>query len=407
MKKFAERIQKMRIASGPDRPWRARTLRERTVRPAALRPGALAALLLAGALLLSGCSGKGASADSSAAQDTAAATWETGTAADTNTTAAAAEAGWGMDGGGMAEEMAVAEAASAEEAGMEPGGADILDESAAQGRKLIKRVDASVETRDFDGFLAALEQQVEQMGGYVQRAEASGDSYRYESQRYAYYTVRIPADSLDRFMDQVGSLGNITYRAEEEEDITLQYVDTQSRKEALEIQQERLLLLLEQAETVEDMITIETRLSEVRYELESYSSQLLTFDNQVDYATVYLDIQEVERETPAAAQSDWERIKVGFAESLYDVAAGIKNFAVGVVIDLPYLAVWAVALLLLYFLGRIVYHKILERGMSREERLESRRKRREEKARRRQERRRRRQEKRGNKEDGQGNGTGQ
>ena len=58
-----------------------------------------------------------------------------------------------------------------------------------------------------------------------------------------------------------------------------------------------ILELLEKAGTVEDIITIEGRLSEVRYQLEAYASQLRTFDNQVDYSTVHINISEVERET--------------------------------------------------------------------------------------------------------------
>ena len=54
------------------------------------------------------------------------------------------------------------------------------------------------------------------------------------------------------------------------DDVTLRYVDVDSHKKALETEQERLLALLEKAENVEDIITIENRLSDVRYELENY-----------------------------------------------------------------------------------------------------------------------------------------
>ena len=69
--------------------------------------------------------------------------------------------------------------------------------------------------------------------------------------------------------------------------MTLQYVDLESHKKALTTEQDRLIELMEQAETVEDIITIEGRLSEVRYQLESMESQLRTYDNKIDYSTVY------------------------------------------------------------------------------------------------------------------------
>ena len=66
------------------------------------------------------------------------------------------------------------------------------------------------------------------------------------------------------------------------ENVTLQYVSTESRVKALETEQTRLLELLENAETMEDLLTIEARLTDVRWELENYASQLRVLDNQVN-----------------------------------------------------------------------------------------------------------------------------
>ena len=82
-----------------------------------------------------------------------------------------------------------------------------------------------------------------------------------------------------------------------------------------EEEQERLLSLLEQAETMEEIIALESRLTEVRYQLESMESQLRTMDNQVSYSTVYLSIEEVEHFTPPAEKGTWERISTGFSEN--------------------------------------------------------------------------------------------
>ena len=96
----------------------------------------------------------------------------------------------------------------------------------------------------------------------------------------------------------VEGVSNITYRQENVEDVTLDYVDVESRKKMLETEQQRLLELLETAESLDDILTIESRLTEVQYELDSKESQLRTYDNQIDYSTVYLDINEVVRYTP-------------------------------------------------------------------------------------------------------------
>ena len=76
---------------------------------------------------------------------------------------------------------------------------------------------------------------------------------------------------------------------------------TQTRragKKALETEQDRLLELMEQAETTEDLLAIESRLTDVRYQLESAASQLKLYDSLVSYSTVYLTVEEVQKLTP-------------------------------------------------------------------------------------------------------------
>ena len=170
-------------------------------------------------------------------------------------------------------------------------------------------------------------------------------------------TVRIPSDKLDGFVENVKESANVTYISESTEDITLRYVDTESRKIALETERDRLLELLERAETVEDIITIEGRLSEVRYQLESYASQLRTFDNQVDYSTVHINIHEVDRETNVEPKTFWEEVTEEFDDSLYDMGRGIKNFAIWFLGSSPYLILWAVVIVAAVFVLRAVGKK--------------------------------------------------
>ena len=65
---------------------------------------------------------------------------------------------------------------------------------------------------------------------------------------------------------------------------------------------------MEKAESIEDIITIEQRLSNVRYQIESMEAQLRTYDNKVDYSTVHLDVSEVKELTPVHEETLWERI---------------------------------------------------------------------------------------------------
>ena len=209
-------------------------------------------------------------------------------------------------------------------------------------RKLIRTVDVNIETKEFDDVLSGIQTKVQELGGYIEQSSLDGGSAYYSHyNRYSDMTVRIPADQLDAFIANVKETANVTYISESTEDITLKYVDTESRKIALETERDRLLALLEKAETVEDIITIESRLSEVRYELESYASKLRTYDNQVDYSTVHIGIREVEREVKTEPKTFWEEVAEEFSDTLYDMGRGFKNFAIWFLGSAPVLLLWA------------------------------------------------------------------
>lgn len=257
--------------------------------------------------------------------------------------AAAGEYDYAYDGGaGMSYEMPYAEEAGAlEQQTVE------VSEAAATERKLIKTVDISAETEQFDTLVPALQAQVEKLGGYIEEMSIyDNGSYYYESRveklRCANMTARVPKDGLDSFLAQVGEQSNVVRQSESVEDVTLQYVDLDSHKRVLVSEQERLIELLARAETVEDIITIEGRLSEVRYQIESMESQLRTYDNKIDYSTVYLYVSEVKKYTPSQNITVWERIGSGFVNSLEDIGNGFCDFFIGFIINIPYIVLWGI-----------------------------------------------------------------
>lgn len=256
--------------------------------------------------------------------------------------AAAPEASTYEDGFGMTEGYDSAENAQDTSTTVPEESAD----TAVADRKLIKTVNMDVETREYDKLLSAVENKVTELGGYIESLDAYNGStyYSYRSTRNANLTIRIPKDRLEEFQNTVSELGNVTSRSENVQDVTLTYVDLQSHRDALRTEQERLLQLLEQAESVEDIITIEQRLSDVRYQLESMESQLRSYDNRVDYSTVYLYIDEVEVYTPVEEETVWERISTGFVDSLKNIGEGLKEAAIWFVIHIPYLVIWAIVI---------------------------------------------------------------
>lgn len=256
--------------------------------------------------------------------------------------------------------------------------------TSASNRKLIKNVNMNVETQEYEVLMKNVENRVKELGGYIQNLDSyngsdynvyrnNGNNYNYR--RYANLTVRIPAAKLDDFVNSVSELANIVNRRESVEDVTLQYVDVKSHKEALEVEQARLLELLARAELLEDIITLENRLTNIRYQIEAMESSLRTYDDLVDYSTVTLRIDEVEVYTPVieepVVKTKWEIMVEGFVDSLKDIADDATNFGVWFVIHLPYLVIWAIVIVVVVIVLKRSIKKNKEKSAKRAEEMVS------------------------------------
>jgi len=217
------------------------------------------------------------------------------------------------------------------------------------GRKIIKTVNVVAETKSFDSALASIESQVDSLGGYIQSSNVYGNSLenKHSGYRRASYTLRIPAEHLDYFMSTVGDLLNITSSKTGVNDITDTYVDIEARLTALKTEEARLLELLSQGKNLSDIITVEERLSNVRYEIESYTARLRGYDTLVAFSTVNLEISEVIDYTPEPIKdpSFGERLGKALGEGWEDFTDGWKDFTVGLAYALPSLILFAVFVL--------------------------------------------------------------
>ena len=233
-------------------------------------------------------------------------------------------------------------------------------------RKLIRNVSMNLETREFDALTKSISDAVTFFGGYIEQADVSGNSLYWSgerSSRYSNITARIPENKLDAFLTEVSGQGNVTYKNESVQDVTLQYTDITSRKKTLQMEQERLWELLEKAESIDAVIALEARLSEVRYQLESIESQLRTLDNQIVYSTVYLSIQEVQVLTSTDPDTIPVRIQKGLSRSFNTLKISSVDFLVWFISSLPILAVFAV----LVFIAVIILKKPLKRRKTRKQ----------------------------------------
>ena len=238
-------------------------------------------------------------------------------------------------------------------------------------RKLIKNVDLSVETSNLDSMVNNVTNRINSYGGYIEYSYIyNGTESSYSSNRNAQITARVPAVHLDEFLDNVAEESNVVSKNVNVKDVTLQYVDVEARKASLETQYQRLLELMAEAESVEDIIYIEERLSEIEYELDSAERQIRTYDNQVDYSTIVISIDEVKEFTPVEPKSRWQIMTEGFVDSVMSVIEGVLDFLVGLVVAIPYLVLLAIVVLIIVLIIKLCIKSSKKKAMKKQKELQ-------------------------------------
>ena len=226
-------------------------------------------------------------------------------------------AGSGLSSGNYSasEEYAVAESYK-ESSSDSNGNQDAPD---IDPEKIIYSADATVETLEFDKTIEGLNAMIAEYGAYTESSSISNGNYASvqagKYSRSASYTIRVPASNFDALMNNLSSLGNVPSSHVYSENVSSQYYDTAARLKTYQAQEQRLIELLDMAETVSDVIEIENELTEVRYRIESLQTTLKSWDSRVAYSTVSLSVKEVfeytPEQTPGYGKRLWSALKDG------------------------------------------------------------------------------------------------
>ncbi len=213
------------------------------------------------------------------------------------------------------------------------------------GEKMIYSLYADIETTDFDATTDNVTKLMDQFGAFIESSSISGNSY-YSNTTYrtAQYTIRVPVENFASLKGSLEVLGNVVNQNSSADNITAQFTDVQARLDTYETEEERLLSMLEKADTVEDMITIESRLSDVRYQIESLTATLRNWQNQVDYSSVTLYIEEVEElsEQVAVQRTYWQRMWDGLQSTFDGIGDFFKALFMFIIVALPVIIILGV-----------------------------------------------------------------
>ena len=212
---------------------------------------------------------------------------------------------------------------------------------AALSEKLVYKGRLNVETLEYKNALQEIKGLVNKFEGIIEyESEYTSGSRWYVDEdntiMHCEMRLRIPTRFFDAFIASLEGSGKITSKDTEVINITKQYNDNSARIEALEIEQKRLLEMMEKAETVQDMIAVEERLSEVQYELNSHKSYQASMNTDIQYSTINLRLDEVEKYTEYN-QTFGERFMKSFKESFEGFLETMGDFLIFLIHALPYL----------------------------------------------------------------------
>lgn len=209
--------------------------------------------------------------------------------------------------------------------------------SALDSRKVIKTASYRIETKDYNASITTLEEAIAVSGSYIERSSTYGNPENGGAN--ASYTVRVPVAEYSGFKQAMNSVGNVYETSEGGEDITAQYFDTEARLTVLRAQEKRLLEFLASAVTIEDMITIEEKLSAVRYEIEQLTTTVRKYDNLVEHATVNIDLSQTETYTPPKAKTFTDKLGEAFSGSFNSAVDFMQNLLIALIWLLPYVII--------------------------------------------------------------------
>ena len=194
------------------------------------------------------------------------------------------------------------------------------------GVKMIYRANLELETQEYERATADIATLTYSLGGYFEEQS----SYNYNANyRSSNYTVRVPAARFEEFLRQAGELFSVRSQSQSADDVSEYYYDMDSRLETARIKLGRLQDLLAKAENMEDIITIESAISDTEYQIENLSGELRHYDALIDYATIYVNLQETYQPTvqQSAPLTFGERMSRAFQNGLESFKYFLEDLA--------------------------------------------------------------------------------
>lgn len=219
--------------------------------------------------------------------------------------------------------------------------------------KLVYTASVTLESEDFEAASDALHQKIASLGGIIVSENAYNLNKKGYGGRSMDMTVRIPQENYETFLAGLSDICNVAAVNRYVENLTERYYDNENRLKSYRIQEERLFAMLEKAESVTEMLEIESRLCDVQYQIEALTNTQRTIDNDVRYSTFNLTLAEVKKFTTPEPETFGDKFKEAVGGSVESFGVFSENLLFFFIYVLPYLLCVAVVVVIVLVIVKV------------------------------------------------------
>ncbi len=218
-------------------------------------------------------------------------------------------------------------------------GKDVFAKGAGP-QKLIYNAEISVRIKDYKQAEERLKSIVKSAGGYIQETRTYTNA---ENNLEGTITLRVPSDKFRTVLDAISKLGSVSSSREWTEDVTEEFMDVQKRIENLKALEARLLKLLDTpGAKLNDLINVETKLADVRTQIEQYEGRMRYLSNKINYSTITVTLYE-----PRSHQGESESVFYPLVWAVRQLGVLFFGSLGGIMLVVVGLAPWALLIFLL------------------------------------------------------------
>jgi len=219
----------------------------------------------------------------------------------------------------------------------------------AADRKVVQNAEISLKVQEVAAAADKITDLNQTNGGYT----VNSHIYRNGEHISADLLLKTPQQKLTSFIASIAALGEVTDKRVSAEDVTEQYYDAEARLKVMRAKEERLLSLLDKANSITDIISIEKELGQTRSEIEVLTGRLQYLSNAVDYSAVHINLIQAVPGAIKPPQGTIGKSVQGLITSLNNMIHFGSNLIVGLFVLLP----WLLLILILVLVFRYFYRR--------------------------------------------------